>query len=112
MEDNAMNKPLIILSAVALGISMTTHAKGSYEAGKAKAEACAACHGHAGTSTVPGFPKLGGQHRDYLYHALKDYKLGKRKNPVMAGQVQDLSDADMEDLAVYFSKQRGLNVKY
>jgi len=107
-----MKKTLITLAALALGISMTTHAKGSYEAGKAKSSACAACHGHAGVSTVSGFPKLAGQHRDYLYHALKEYQSGKRANPVMAEQVKNLTDQDLLDLAMYYSKQRGVYLKY
>jgi len=107
-----MKKTLFILTAAALGFSLPVHAKGNYEAGKAKSTTCAACHGADGVSTVPSFPKLAGQHRDYLYHALKDYKAGKRTNPIMAGQVQTLSDADMLDLAMYFSKQKGLTLKY
>ncbi|MCL5059946.1 MAG: cytochrome c [Candidatus Thermoplasmatota archaeon] len=107
-----MKKTLFILAAVALGFSLPVHAKGSYEAGKAKSAACAACHGADGVSSVPSFPVLAGQQRDYLYHALKDYKSGKRNNPIMAGQVQNLSDADMLDLALYFSKQKGLSLKY
>lgn len=107
-----MKKTLFILAAVALGFSLPVHAKGNYEAGKAKSTACAACHGAEGVSAVPSFPKLAGQHRDYLYHSLKDYKSGKRNNPIMAGQVQTLSDADMLDLSLFFSRQKGLNLKY
>lgn len=107
-----MKKTLFLLAAVALGFSLPVHAKGNYEAGKAKSTTCAACHGADGVSTIGSFPKLAGQHRDYLYHALKDYKSGKRKNPLMAGQVQNLSDADMMDLAMYFSMQKGLTLKY
>ena len=107
-----MKKTLFILAAVALGSSLPVHAKGNYEAGKAKSATCAACHGADGNSTVPSFPKLAGQNRDYLYQALVHYKSGKRNNPIMAGQVQTLSDADMLDLALYFSKQKGLYLKY
>lgn len=107
-----MKKIVFILSAVTLGFSLPVHAKGNYEAGKAKSATCAACHGADGVSSVPSFPKLAGQNRDYLYHSLKDYKSGKRANPIMAGQVQTLSDADMLDLAMYFSKQKGLTLKY
>ncbi|HSJ80662.1 MAG TPA: cytochrome c [Thiobacillus sp.] len=107
-----MKKTLFILAAVALGASLPVHAKGNYEAGKAKSTTCAACHGEDGNSTVPSFPKLAGQQRDYLYHALRDYKSGKRNNPLMAGQVEALSDADMHDLALYYSKQKGLYLKY
>lgn len=106
-----MKKTLFIL-AVALGFSLPVHAAGNAEAGKAKSTTCAGCHGADGVSAVSSFPKLAGQHRDYIYHSLKDYKSGKRKNPIMAGQVQNLSDADMLDLAMYFSKQNGLQLKY
>lgn len=107
-----MKKTLFILAAVALGASLPVHAKGNYEAGKAKSTTCAACHGADGNSSVPSFPKLAGQQRDYLYHSLKDYKSGKRNNPLMAGQVEALTDADMHDLALYYSRQKGLYLKY
>jgi cytochrome c553 len=107
-----MKKTLFILAAVALGASLPVHAKGNYEAGKAKSTICAACHGADGNSSVPSFPKLAGQQRDYLYHALRDYKSGKRNNPLMAGQVEALTDADMLDLALYYSRQKGLYLKY
>jgi len=107
-----MKKTHFILAAAALACSLPVHAAGNAEAGKAKSTTCAACHGADGNSAVPSFPKLAGQNRDYLYHSLKDYKSGKRKNPIMAGQVQTLSDADMNDLAAYFSKQKGVYLKY
>ncbi len=87
-------------------------AKGNPEAGRDKAQPCKACHGDAGVSVAPEFPKIAGQHADYLATALRHYKLGKRKNPIMAGQVANLSDKDMLDLAAYFSTQSGLAIKY
>jgi cytochrome c553 len=107
-----MKKTLFILAAVSLGFSLPVHATGDYDAGKAKSTTCAACHGADGNSTVPTFPRLAGQNRDYLYHSLKAYKSGKRKNPIMAGQVQSLTDTDMQDLTMYFSRQQGLTLKY
>lgn len=107
-----MKKTVFILAAVVVAFSVPAHAKGNYEAGKAKSATCAACHGVTGVSTVPSFPKLAGQQRDYLYHSLKAYKTGKRKNPIMAGQAQALSEEDMLDLALFFSKQQGLTLKY
>lgn len=107
-----MKKTALILVALALGFSVQAQAKGNAEAGKAKSAACAACHGADGVSATPGFPTLAGQYHDYLYHALKDYKSGKRKNPIMAGQVANLTDADMADLAAYFAAQKGLSIKY
>ena len=78
------------------------------QAGAAKAkEICQACHGMDGNSQVPDYPKLGGQRPDYLAKALRDYKSGARKNPIMGGQVSGLSAQDMADLAAYFSSQKG-----
>ena len=75
-------------------------------AGQAKVkQVCAACHGQDGNSQSPDYPKLGGQHRDYLAKALRDYKSGARKNPIMAGFAQGLTDKDIENVAQYFYTQ-------
>ncbi len=76
-------------------------------AGAAKAkQVCAACHGDDGNKPLqPDFPKLGGQHYDYLLHSLKAYKSGLRKNPIMMPQAQALSTKEMEDLAAYYAAQ-------
>jgi cytochrome c553 len=85
---------------------------GDAEAGKTKAAVCAACHGPEGNKPLPATPRLAGQHYDYLVHSLKDYKTGERKDPIMAPMAANLSEQDMEDLAAYFSEQKGLFVKY
>ncbi len=85
---------------------------GEPEAGKEKSKTCAACHGPDGNSQSPDFPRLAGQHQDYLAKALNDYKSGARKNPIMAPQAANLSKRDIADLAAYFSRQQGLMVKY
>ena len=84
-----------------------THAANP-EAGKEKSRTCAACHGADGNSASPDFPRLAGQHYDYLIKSMNDYKSGKRKNPIMAPQAAPLSQRDIEDLAAYFSHQQGL----
>lgn len=73
---------------------------------KAK-EVCAACHGEDGNGKqeFPDYPKLAGQYSDYLYHALRGYKSGARKNPIMAGMAQPLTDAEMRALAAYYADQ-------
>jgi len=78
-------------------------------AGQAKADAvCAACHGKDGNTPIdPSYPKLAGQHPDFLVRALTDYKTGSRKNAVMAGQAQGLSKADIENLADYYASLPG-----
>jgi cytochrome c553 len=67
---------------------------------------CAACHGVDGNSPIPANPSLAGQHSNYLYKQLTDYKAGRRKNPVMNGMVANLSDDDMRNLAAYFAAQK------
>jgi cytochrome c553 len=75
-------------------------------AGQAKVkEVCQACHGLDGNSTVADYPKLGGQYPDYLTKALRDYKSGARKNPIMAGFAATLSDKDIENVAAYYASQ-------
>lgn len=81
-------------------------------AGKEKAKSCAACHGPDGNSAAPDFPRIAGQHYDYLVKSLSDYKTGERKNAIMAPQAANLTKRDIEDLAAYFSRQQGLVVKY
>lgn len=102
----------LIAVSLAVIINAPALAGGNAEAGKAKSAVCAGCHGADGNSPTPMFPKLAGQHEDYLLHSLQGYKTGKRKNPIMSGQVASLSDQDMKDLAAYFSKQKGLTQKY
>jgi cytochrome c553 len=99
-------KRIIVLLAACVAAA-PVFAKGSAVAGAEKAkQVCAACHGPDGnTPTTPDFPLLGGQHYDYLVRALTDYKTGTRKNAIMAGQAQGLSQKEIEDLAAYFAAQ-------
>ena len=108
-----MNKVLIITLAAAC-LAAGSAAAADVAAGKEKAAMCAACHGEGGNKPMaPEYPKIAGQPADYLERALKDYKAGKRKNPIMAPMAQSLSKKDMQDLAAYFAAQPGdLTVKY
>lgn len=75
-------------------------------AGQAKAkEICQACHGLDGNSPTPDYPKLAGQYPDYLAKALRDYKSGARKNPIMAGMAGALTANDIDNLAAYYAAQ-------
>lgn len=99
-----------ILLAATLALTATvSQAAGDAAAGEQKAAACIACHGAGGNSTIASNPILAGQHRSYLVQALQAYKAGTRNNPIMKGMSAGLSDQDIEDLAVYFSSQSGLN---
>jgi cytochrome c553 len=85
---------------------------GDIEAGKKKAaEVCAACHGPDGNSPNPAFPKLAGQYETYLEKTLIEYKTGERKDPIMGSMAAALSKEDIENLAMYFASQSGLETK-
>jgi cytochrome c553 len=102
-----MSRRLLISLAAAAAMLAGAHAQAAnIEAGKAKAkEVCAACHGEGGNSQLPDYPKLSGQHSDYLAKALRDYKSGLRKNAIMAPFAGALSKDDIENLAAYFHAQ-------
>ncbi len=106
-----MNKYLLIACGVIVFTGSGAFAADPV-AGREKSKTCAACHGPDGNSTTPDFPKLAGQHYDYLIKALKDYKSGARKNAIMAPLVANLSQRDIADLAAFYSQQQGLKVKY
>ena len=101
-----------VIGAAALLVGFNAAAV-DLEAGKKKAaEVCAACHGPDGNSASADFPRIAGQHADYLAKALRDYKSGARKDPVMAGFAAQLSPQDIENVSAYYASQRGLQVKY
>lgn len=103
---------LIIVSLAIAGLFAPSVATAwNVERGQEISQVCAACHGSTGSSVVPDFPNLGGQHRDYLYRSLLDYKLGNRQDPIMMGQVAELSRQDMRDLAAFYAAQEGLYLK-
>ena len=104
-------KKTILACCLLLAVSSPVFA-GDPAAGQKKSETCAACHGPDGNSQAADFPKIAGQHYDYLLKALKDYKSGARKNPIMAPLAANLTQRDIEDLAAYYSSQRGLVMKY
>jgi cytochrome c553 len=90
---------VVTIFSLAIGAAK---AAGDAAAGKAKAAACAACHGANGKG-VPPNPALAGKSEDELLQALKDYKSGKRANAVMKGMTAGLSDQDMANLAAYYA---------
>ncbi len=82
-------------------------AKPDLAAGEARYTAmCAACHGADANSGSPAYPKLAGQHPEYLVKQLQEYKSGKRANAVMQGMAAGLSDADMKNIAAWAASQK------
>ncbi len=76
---------------------------GDAKAGRAKAIQCQTCHGLDGKSKLPEAPNLAGQVEQYLAKALKDYKTGARKDEMMTMMAKPLSDADIANLAAFYS---------
>ncbi|MEY4729212.1 MAG: hypothetical protein RL020_370 [Pseudomonadota bacterium] len=89
---------------ISLFITCSAHA--DVEAGRKKAESCAACHGVNGDSEITAFPILAGQTARYIYLQLKDFKGGQRKDPAMSPMAVDLSKQDMLDLGEFFAAQK------
>lgn len=107
MKLNTVLAPLLVLSAVSMPAVAADIA-----AGQKKAEACIACHGPNGNSPNGQFPVLAGQSARYIGLQLKDFKEGRRKDPVMSPMAAPLSSEDMQDLAVYFAAQKPIAISF
>ncbi|MFX1671833.1 cytochrome c [Paraburkholderia sp. A2WS-5] len=121
-----MNKPytaaraslLKAASAAALTLAFGVQSAQAADASNGKVLAdshnCAACHGvNLNKPVSPDYPKLAGQHADYIFWALRQYQMGNgnanfgRSNPIMQAQVQSLSERDLKDLAAYVESLKG-----
>lgn len=102
-----MKRRLMITIWISLVMFATgaIQADGDPAAGQAKSQICAACHGLDGNSLMPQNPVLAGQVPGYIAQQLAQFKSGVRKNAIMAGMTQLLSEQDMQDLDAWFSSQ-------
>jgi cytochrome c553 len=105
-----MKKNLALaVTLLASALSFNATAGGNIDAGKAAAEKynCFSCHGKDYNSPIdPSYPKLAGQHQDYLEHALVAYQRGGdapngRSNAIMGAQAKPLSRQDIQNIAAY-----------
>ena len=94
----AVSLPLISCAEAAAGADI--------EAGRQKAQVCFACHGPEGNSANPVMPTLAGQPAQFISIELFQFREGNRKDPQMTPMAANLSNADMNDLAAYFSAQQ------
>lgn len=92
----------IIMIAAMLGFAGSALA-GDAAVGKARAASCAGCHGANGISNNPMWPNLAGQQQGYLVKQLKAFRDGSRNDPMMSPMAKPLSDADIENIAAYYS---------
>lgn len=98
-----MNRMLLTALIVgSVGLAGAAQAAGDAAAGKAKATSCAMCHGPNGEGTQMG-TKLAGEDPAKFIAAMADYKSGKRDNAMMKSQTDNLSDADVANLAAYYA---------
>ena len=105
MGYQSIMKRLWFFAATMAGVIISNSAQpaGNPEAGATKATVCAACHGANGNSTNPEWPSLAGLGADYIAEQLKNFKDGKRANPVMMPMAASLSPDDMADIGAYFN---------
>ena len=101
---------VVMLAGGMSGASMASEAAakptGDPKAGEAKANTiCMACHGPQGNAVVPTWPKLAGQHPNYIVKQLMDFKAGNRENAQMTPMAMPLTDQEVLDLATYYASQ-------
>ena len=115
---NRLSKTLMVLhvaaglSGLAIQARAAEPAKPDVNRGQAIAvQVCASCHGADGNSAGGAYPKLAGQHPEYLTKELKDFKTQPgakqpvRNSPIMAAFASALSDQDMVNVSAYFATQ-------
>ena len=93
----------VVLALVLAFAGHTVVAAGDAVAGKALATPCFACHGEDGNAVLPGTPHLSGQNERYLTRQLQLLKSGDRSAPLMAGQLDAMSEEDLGNLAAYYA---------
>ena len=64
---------------------------------------CQNCHGEDGVAVLPGAANLSGQQKGYLVQQLRAYRSGGRQDPQMSIVAKTLTDADIENLADWYS---------
>ena len=70
------------------------------------AERCSLCHGKGGESASAIYPRLAGQHADYIARQLADFKSGKRASETMKPQAESLTPEEMAALGAYFAMRK------
>jgi len=98
-----MKKVISLTIAAAFCLGSASVMAGDAAAGKSRSAACAACHGGNGISANDIWPNLAGQKAGYLAAQMTAFRDGTRKNPMMSPMAAALSDADIANLAAYYS---------
>ena len=98
-----MNKSILLTMGLLMMAATGIATAGDAAAGKAKSSSCVSCHGMNGVAMMSGTPHIAGQNKAYLVNSIKAYKDGKRDHVMMKSMVMGLSDADIDNLATYYS---------
>lgn len=98
-----MRITLYLMSIAATVLAANGVMAADIQAGKQKASSCAACHGANGISNNDLWPNLAGQKKGYLIKQLKDFRDGKRSDPMMSPMAKPLTDEEIKNLAAYYS---------
>lgn len=96
-----------VIAGLVMAVSFTGMAQaGDPERGEELVGTCAACHGQAGKQPIMDvYPRLSGIGERYFYEQLVDIKNKDRVIPEMTGQLDDMSDQDLKDIAAYYDAQ-------
>lgn len=95
----------VLIAIFSLSLATTSAMAGDAAKGEGKVALCAGCHMPDGNSVVDMFPKLAGQHEQYIVKQLSDFKSGKRTNDTMAPMAMAVADEDMADIGAFYAKQ-------
>jgi len=106
-----MKRDLLISLSAAVAMSwIAPSVQAQEDAAKMAAQVCASCHGQRGDSISPGFPRIGGQHAEYLESQLKAFRDRTRADPMaqayMWGMTSQLGDDMIKKLAAFYSGQK------
>lgn len=102
---------VLMMSAVVSTAAMAADSKGPAKPDLAKGQekatqVCAACHTADGSRGSPANPIIAGQHADYLFKQLNEFKTGKRANAIMSGMATPLSEEDMRNVAAFYASKQ------
>lgn len=93
------------IALTAMPITTLAQADADVQAGQAKSAICAACHGADGTSIMPQWPNLAGQHEAYLDRQINLIKSNARPVPEMMALVAGLTEDDIRNISAYYASQ-------
>jgi cytochrome c553 len=102
---------LIAAAACCAGPALANEAAPAFKPDPAKGQqlavACGACHTQDGSRGLPANPILQGQHPEYIYKQLSEFKSGTRKNAIMSGMAMSLAtDEDMKNVAAFYASKK------